>query len=238
MPPSATSRSAASGGMREARTAGNTAEHDGDERPDDDRDDAVRGCNTVPPAGMSIPNCCHHRLEQPGHEHAGQQTDQRTPRGRRRTPRAAGRRAPGARVAPTARSSAISRRALGDDDLERVVDREAGDDETDRGEHEQERVEEAQPSCDRVLRLLGDLPCRSAPRSPSGRTRRRAPSASSSVDAVGGVDHHGVELAGRAEQHLLGGGQVEDRRRWRRRASRPSRTGRCRRAGMRADRSG
>ena len=46
---------------------------------------------------------------------------------------------------------------LGDDDLERVVDREARHDEPDRGEHQQERVEEAEPLAHVVLRLLGDL---------------------------------------------------------------------------------
>ena len=52
----ATSRSAAIGGIREARRAGNTAEPTVTAMPTTSETIAVRARNTVPPAGMSIPS--------------------------------------------------------------------------------------------------------------------------------------------------------------------------------------
>ena len=233
------SRTAASGGIREARSDGKTAEPTVTSVPTTSATIAVRPANTVPPPGRSMPKRLHHapadrrpRRPRPtrptaeaidADDHASRSWAQSTWR----------------RVAPTDRSSAISLRALGDDDLERVVDREARDHETDRREHEEERAEEARvASCIVDLGLLGDLRAgerldaigqdgrddAGRQRPPRRRPVRRRPSPRRSRPARRAAP--AARSAGRRTT------------RWRRPVSRRSRTGPCRRARARAARSG
>ena len=204
----ATSRMAAIGGTREARREGNTADTMVTPVPTTRATTAVRAANTVPPAGMSIPNALSIALRRPATP-----TPANNPMTDAKSPIKHGLEQLGPHHLAACRPQRPQQRhlagSLGDDDLERVVDREAGHDQPDRREHEEERVEEPESLCDGVLSLLGDL----GSGQDLGSRRDLGGQACGHLllaDALDCSDHHGVDLAAAAEQHGLGRRQVED----------------------------
>ena len=107
--PTATSRSAASGGMRDARNDGKTADTTVTNGPSASATTAVRVLNAVPPAGMSTPNASSMPLSA-----AAMNTPTARPTSEASTPRKTASSSCAdstwCRVAPTARNIAISRR--------------------------------------------------------------------------------------------------------------------------------
>ena len=147
--------------------------HDGDDRADEQRDhDGARldlggGAGQAEadarPSGRSVPWRRRCRAPAPTAE-------AKTPS---RNASASRLRMTWRRVAPTARSSAISRDRWRDDHRERVPDDERADEQRDAGEDHEHDRHELQVLVDGVGRLLGDRARRSPPR------RRRARTASS-----------------------------------------------------------
>ncbi len=152
----ATSRIAATGGMREARRAGNSAEATVMPTPTMRLTTTVRGSRTSEPLGRSIPSA-------PSSEVRPIAT--RTPSARPTTEAISPTATPSsehrAEHLPSTRADRAKQRELAaslrDEDRERVVDDEHPDEDGDAGEHEQEDVEEPEALLDVVLVLLGDL---------------------------------------------------------------------------------